>query len=218
MGGAGFAQIQLMVRRVGRIPTRSFIQRMIICLMIPFGGLAAAQFPKTDSVFAQLLERRLEASKTALLLVADGPKGQWKAKVDALSSDPAWMDLDLEISYFGKKAAELDGLLREKYRTGPRPCWVLLGSGGRVISSGTNPPEPTAIGKAAAEGRLVTTAQLLRDFIRVNPDHVEAQKALFNILERKAIDKTKVKLGGKLNAFWPADEPRDAGRTLDLRP
>ncbi len=185
------------------------IQRTILGLMILLGCLVAAQVPKTDSAMAQLLERRLEASKTGLLLVADGPKGEWKSKMNALSSDPAWMDMDLDISYYGKKAAELDGLLREKYRTGPRPCWVLLSAGGRVISSGTTPPEPAAIGKAATEGKLKTTTQLLREFLRANPDHVEAQRALLRILESKAVNKTKVKLGEKLDAFWPSDERRD---------
>lgn len=189
--------------------TMSVIQRTIFGLMIPVGGLVAAQAPRADSAMVQLLERRLEASKTGLLLVADGPKGQWKSKMNALSSDPLWMDLDLDISYYGNKAADLDGLLREKYHAGPRPCWVLLGEGGRVISSGTTPPEPASIEKAATEGRLKTTPQLLREFLRANPDHLEAQRALFNVLNRKAINKTKVKLGGKLDVFWPADERRD---------
>ena len=209
MGGAGFAQAKLMGRLTAMAGTMGVIQWTIFGLMIPVAGLIADQVPRTDSAMVQLLERRLEASKTGLLLVADGPKGQWKSKINALSSDPVWMDLDLDISYYGNKAADLDGLLREKYHAGPRPCWVLLAAGGRLIASGTTLPEPAAIGKAATMGKLKTKTQMLREFLRSNPDHVEAEWGLYNLLEQKAVNKTKVKLGEELDAFWPTDERRD---------
>ena len=50
---------------------------------------------------AQLFDRSLRELKGAQLLVLDGPKGEWKAKVDALPADLDWLELDVSSRYHG---------------------------------------------------------------------------------------------------------------------
>ena len=101
--------------------------RLVLCLAL-LASLLDAQAPASAALspMAQLLERSLREGKTGRLIVLDGPKGDWKAKVDALNLDSDWLELDLGISYYGAKAGEIESLVREKYLVGPRPSWVLV--------------------------------------------------------------------------------------------
>jgi hypothetical protein len=177
--------------------------------MVAFPMLLQAQNPNLLSPTAQLLDQRLGDLKGGLLLVVDGPKGEWKTKVDALNADPDWVDLDIPVSYYGSKASEVDLLLRQKYQAGPRPQWVLFAEGGRAVANGGVPPDAKALSKAAEAGGINSQLQLLREFARRNPDHLEARGNLLGMLNRKAGKKTQVKFGGKVDPLRPSDEPFD---------
>lgn len=184
-------------------------------LMIPLilaGGCAVVQAqapPVTVSPTAQMLDRTLSEIKGGLLVVVDGPKGEWKAKVDALNLDLDWLDLDLGVSYYGSKAAEVESLLRQKYQAGPRPQWVLFGSGPRVVATGGSVPDAKAMVKAVEESGIRSVFQILRDFARRNPEHLEARAALCSGLAAKASKRTLLRTGGKVDLLRPSDEPFD---------
>lgn len=130
-----------------------------------------------------MLDRTLSDIKGGLLVVVDGPKGEWKAKIDALTSDPEWMDLEIGVSYYGSKASEVESLLRQKYQAGSRPQWVLFGAGPRVVATGGTAPDAKAMAKVVEENGIRSVIQVLRDFVRRNPDHLEARATLCSWLK-----------------------------------
>lgn len=173
------------------------------------GVWAAAQAPANLSPTVRLLEMRLQESKTGSLLILDNQKGEWKPKVEAMISDPDWIDLDLSLIYYGQKSAEVGTWMAAKYAVGPGPCWALFGEKGRLVASGSSVPSVDALVKAAGDSGIKTSVGLLREFLRANPDHLEAQAQLQFQLNWKATGKTKAKLGGKRESIRPADERRD---------
>lgn len=173
------------------------------------GAVLSAQVPSSGGPTAQVLDRRLREIKGGLLVVVDGPKGEWKAKVDALNADPDWLELDLGLAYYGSKAAEVEALLRQKYLAGPRPQWVLFGAGPRVVATGGGVPEAKALAKAVEESGIRSTIQILREFARRNPEHLEARQALCAELRSRAARRTLVRTGGKVDPLRSADEPFD---------
>ena len=178
---------------------------VVVCSLV----LAQAPAPAVLSPTAALLERNLRDTKTGFLVVVDGSKGEWKAAVNALNSDLDWIDLDLHVAYYSAKAAELESLLQQKYLTGPRPQWVLFGEGGRLVASGGAVPTGASLAKAAQDAGVQSTVQLLRDFARRNPDHLQARTNLCGELKQKAARKTTLRLGGKTDPLRPADERFD---------
>lgn len=184
--------------------------RWLISLILAVGWMVAqAQTPSPLGPRAQMLDRTLSEIKGGLLVVVDGPKGEWKTKAEALTSDPEWVDLEIGVSYYGSKAAEVEGLLRQKYQAGPRPQWVLFGTGPRVVATGGNTPDAKTLAKVAEENGIRSAIQILRDFVRRNPDHLEARATLCSWLRSKASKKTLLRTGGKVEPLRPADEPYD---------
>lgn len=189
--------------------------RLLVCLLISVScvSLGAQDAGRALGPAAQLLDTRLRQLKGGLLVVADDAKGSWKSAADALATDPAWLDLELQVSYYGAKAAEVEALLQQKYQVGPRPHWVLLGEGGRVAATGTTPPTAATLAKAAQDGGIRSATQLLRDFVRRNPDHLEARMALCSALNAKAAARTSARLGKKTDPLRAADEKWDFARS-----
>ncbi len=172
-------------------------------------ALLQAQAPQAMGPAAQMLDLNLRQIKGGLLVVVDGPKGEWKSKVDALTSDPDWLDSELGVSYYGSKAAEVETLLRQKYQAGPRPQWVLFGAGPRVVATGGSVPDAKAMAKIIEENGVRSALQILRDFVRRNPDHLEARGTLCAYIRPKASKRTLLRTGGKVEPMRPADEPYD---------
>lgn len=168
-----------------------------------------AQAPPISSPTARMLEVGLQESKTGILLILDNPKVEWKPKLDAMVSDPAWIDLDLSLSYYGQKSSEIGAWLVVKHGIGPEPCWALFAEKGRLVASGKSAPDVKILAKAAADADIKTSIGLVRAFLRANPDHLEAQAQLLSQLNWKAIRKTKLKLGEKRDPIRPSDEKRD---------
>ncbi|HEX9011214.1 MAG TPA: hypothetical protein VF804_12680, partial [Holophagaceae bacterium] len=120
--------------------------RLVVSSILVSGCVGAlAQPAATIGPTAQLLERRLGQLTSGLLVVVDGPKGEWKGKVDALAAAPDWVDLEIPVAYYGAKAGEVSALLQQRHQTGPRPQWALFGEGGRLVASGGTPPEAGAL-------------------------------------------------------------------------
>jgi len=180
-------------------------------------ALLQAQASQALGPTAQMLDLALREIKGGLLVVVDGPKGEWKSKVDALTSDPEWLDTELGVSYYGSKAAEVETLLRQKYQAGPRPQWVLFGAGSRVVATGGSVPDAKAMAKVVEESGLRSTLQILRDFVRRNPEHLEARGTLCAWIRPKASKKTLLRTGGKVEPMRPADESYDYAKVQKER-
>ncbi len=161
---------------------------------------------------AQLLERRIGQLTSGLLVVVDGPKGEWKPKVDALLAAPEWIDLEVPVAYYGGRAAEVSAFLQQRHQTGPGPQWVIFGERGRLVASGGTPPEAAALVQAAQAGGLRSRPQLLRDFLRAHPDHLGALEDLLFLLRDRATRRTELRFGAKPGPLHPVDERFDVGR------
>lgn len=185
------------------------MRTMIGLILAAFCALLSAQVPQAVGPTAQMLDLHLRQMKGGLLVVVDGPKGEWKTNIDALTTDPAWLDLELGVSYYRSKAAEVETLLRQKYQAGPRPHWVLMAEGPRVVATGGSAPDAKTVVKAVEENGIRSTVQILRDFVRRNPDHLEARNALCVNLRVKAAKLTLLRIGGKVEPLRPVDEPYD---------
>ena len=184
--------------------------RNTLCLVLMSAGVGlVAQAPATASPMIRLLEMGLQESKTGTLVILDNPKGEWKPKVDAMVSSPVWIDLELSLRYYGQKSPEVGTWLVGKYSVGPVPCWALFAEKGRLVASGSSVPNAETLAKVALDGGIRTESDILREFLRTNPDHLEAQEQLLRQLISKASDKMKVKLGEKLEPTRPADEKWD---------
>lgn len=182
----------------------------ILLILAGCWALTHAQAPATFGPTAQVLDRQLRELKIGLLVVVDGPKGEWKSKLNALGSDPEWVDLDLGIYYFGSKAAEVEALLRQAYLAGPRPQWVLFGERGRVVASGGTVPEAKTMRKLLEENQVPSMIRIMRDFCRRHPEHLEARHTLCILLQDRASNQTLLRMGGKAETnFYAADEPYD---------
>ena len=73
--------------------------RLMLCAVAVCAQvLAQAPAPAALSPAAALLERNLRDTKTGFLVVVEGPKEEWKAGIDALNTDPGWIDLDLNVA------------------------------------------------------------------------------------------------------------------------
>ena len=184
----------------------------LFCLT--FTTLMMAQVATSLSPAAQLLDRSLQELKGGLLLVIDGPKGEWKAKVDALNTDSDWIDLEVSVSYYGAKATEVQALMQQRYQLGPAPQWVLVGPASRLMASGTTAPEAKALATVVEQSGLRSELQILRDFTRRYPDHLGARAALCFRLKAKAVKKTMVRFNDKVEPVRPADERFDYAKYL----
>ncbi len=179
-----------------------------ICLM-NVGVALMSQAPPAASPMARLLEMRLQDSKTGTIVILDSQKNEWKSKVDAMVLDPAWIDLELSLRYYGQKSSEVGPWLMGKYAVGPGPCWALFAEKGKLAAFGSSVPTVEVLAKAAQEAGIKTESGILREFLRANPDHLEAQEQLLNKLVTKALAKMKLKTGERQDPVRPADEKWD---------
>ena len=184
--------------------------RKTLCLILMCASVAlVAQSPPIASPTARLLEIGLQESKTGTLVILDNAKSEWKPKVDAMVADSKWIDLELSLRYYGQKSAEVGTWLVAKHAAGPAPCWALFAEKGRLVASGTSVPDAESLAKAAQDAGIKTESGMLREFLRMNPDHLEAQQQLLRQLISKASTKMKLKLGEKQDPVRPADEKWD---------
>lgn len=184
--------------------------RKTLCLTLICAGVGlVAQVPPVTSPMIRLLEMDLQDSKTGNIIILDGPKNEWKPKVDAMVSDSAWIDLELSLRYYRQKSSEVGSWLMAKHAVGPGPCWALFAEKGRLVAFGTSVPNIESLAKAALDADIKTYNGLLREFLRSNPDHLEAQQRLLRQLINNASRKMKLKLGEKRDPISPADEQED---------
>ena len=80
------------------------------------------------------------------------------------------------------------------------------------MATGGNLPEPKAMQKLIEESGVRTQIQVLREFTRQYPDHLEARVHLCDLLRTKAGKRTLLLTGGKLDPTRPSDEAYDPSK------
>jgi len=94
--------------------------------------------------------------------------------------------------------------------------WALTDATGRLVAQGTEAPEAADLRKAMDDAGMKSPIQQLREFLKANPDNLDARLDLLNILLETAKAGTKKAL--QLDGLAPAEaRPRGRVRSARLR-
>ncbi|MDR2560662.1 MAG: hypothetical protein LBC63_02680, partial [Holophagales bacterium] len=84
--------------------------------------------------------------------------------------------------------------------------WALTDATGRLVAQGTEAPKAADLRKAMDDAGMKSPIQRLREFLKANPDNLDARLDLLNILLETAEADTKKAL--QLNVLTPAESRR----------
>ncbi len=154
-------------------------------------------------------ERELRNQKGAMLVIVDGVKAEWAKDIEALRKDADFIDLDLDLSIRGK--ADLITYFQERHGLGPRPFWAVFANG-KLAGSGKEKPMMPVLKDLKQKAVWRSREDILRDFLRPNPDHREAHLALLGVLFRKAMWRTQLALDLRMDPLTASDTGWDAAK------
>ncbi len=145
----------------------------------------------------EAFNRDLKQNRLGTWMVLEDEGAAWGALLRAaLDEDPlVLLNLPLKVVGGGKKAEALAPHLRERFSWSKGAHWALVDAAGRILAEGAGAPTATALAAAAQQAGVRSRAQELEDFLRLNPDHLEAQVALLGERVRVANRRTLKLLG-----------------------
>ena len=146
---------------------------------------------------AESLDRELKKNRLGTWLVLEDEGAAWGAPARAALDEDALVSLNLPLKVVsgGKKPDALAATLRERFSWAKGAHWALVDVKGRVLVEGTSQPTAAGLATAAEQAGVKSRAQELEDFLRRNPDHLEAQGALLKELVVIANRRTQKALG-----------------------
>jgi hypothetical protein len=152
-------------------------------LLLPFLLAAAAALPAQTYVttgdanltLAQVLRPHPEGLIISLPSAAGASLSA--ALGEALGQEPATA-LGLSVQDLDPGSAVAREIARLRGWSGDRPRWALVGPDRRVHAEGTEAPSSTALLEAYRQSGLRTRAEALREFLKEQPGHREAQARL----------------------------------------
>lgn len=158
-------------------------------------ALLLAQRPPTAP--ADAFDRELKRNRFGTWLVLEDEGAAWGAMVRAALDEDALVALNLPLRVVsgGKKPDALAAVLRERYGWAKGAHWALVDAQGRVLGEGVAAPTVQALATATERAGIRTRAQELEEFLRQNPDHLEAQVALLRAQVTVANRRTRKVLG-----------------------
>jgi hypothetical protein len=172
---------------------------------------------------AEAFDRELKRNRLGTWLVLEDEGAAWGAAVGAgLADDPLMgLNLPLRVVSSGKKGDALAGLLRERYGWPKGAHWALVDAKGRILVEGASAPTATSLATAVEQAGIRSRTQELEQFLKLNPDHLEAQTALLmeqvmlaNRRTRKVLGKTPKPASGQGDGQEP---PRQLDAENDLK-
>ena len=129
---------------------------------------------------AESFDRELKRNRLGTWLVLEDEGAAWGAEARAALDEEALVTLNLPLRVVsgGKKPDALAAVLRERFSWAKGAHWALVDMKGRVLVEGSSQPTVAGLTAAADQAGVKSRAQELEDFLRRNPDHLEAQVAL----------------------------------------
>lgn len=161
----------------------------------------------------EAFDRDLKRSRLGTWLVLEDEGAAWGTTVRAAVDDDALVELNLPVRVIsgGKKPETLAPILRERYGWSKGAHWALVDAAGRVLAEGAGQPTVPGLVNAAAQAGVKSRTQELMDFLRQNPDHLEARGALLRERMLVANRRTRKALGpaepAKKDAAGKAEDP-----------
>jgi hypothetical protein len=144
-----------------------------------------------------------------MLLVVDDGKGGWTKSLEQLRKEDGFTDLDLSLSLRSK--ADLIAHLQERHGLGPRPYWAVFARG-RLVASGRQVPTLPGLKDLKDQAAWRGAEDILREFLRANPDHREAHLRLLSVLYQRAVFRTQVALTLRIRPLEASDQGWDPTR------
>jgi len=200
-------------------------------LLLPAVLLSSAALAQRSALPpGEAFDRDLKRSRLGTWLVLEDEGAAWGATLRAALDDDALVELNLPVRAIsgGKKPETLAPILRERYGWSRGAHWALVDAAGRILTEGAGQPTVPGLVNAAAQAGVKSRSQELMDFLRQNPDHLEARGALLrermlvaNRRTRKALgpaDPFKKDAGGKVEDPSAAPPPpRELDAESDLK-
>ena len=128
----------------------------------------------------EAFDRELKKNRLGTWLVLEDDGAAWGSLVRAALDDDLLVSLNLPLRVVagGKKPDALAATLRERYGWAKGAHWALVDAKGRVLVEGASQPTLSGLVSAVEGSGVRSRAQELEDFLRQNPDHLEAKMAL----------------------------------------
>ncbi len=157
----------------------------------------------------EAFERDMKKNRLGTWLVLEDEGAAWGALARAaLDEDPLVMlNLPLRVIGGGKKPDGLAPILRDRFSWAKGAHWALVDAKGLLLVEGSSQPTATDLVSAAERAGVKSRAQELEDFLKQNPDHLEAQGALLRERVLIANRRTRKVLGNSPEK--PAGGPKD---------
>jgi hypothetical protein len=172
----------------------------------------------------EAFDRELKKNRLGTWLVLEDEGAAWGAMVRAALDDDALVSLNLPLKVVsgGKKPDAQAAILRERYGWAKGAHWALVDAKGFVLIERSSQPTVSGLVSAAEQASVKSRTQELEDFLKLNPDHLEAQCALLRELVSVANRRTLKALGPdpeKPASASPevAEPPRRLEAEADLR-
>lgn len=146
---------------------------------------------------AEAFDRELKRNRLGTWLVLEDEGAAWGAAVRTALDEEALVALNLPLRVVsgGGKPDALAATLRDRFSWAKGAHWALVDMKGRVLVEGSSQPTVSGLATAAEQVGVKSRAQELEDFLRRNPDHLEAQGALLKELVVVANRRTQKALG-----------------------
>lgn len=166
----------------------------------------------------QAFDRELKKNRLGTWLVLEDEGAAWGTVARAALDEDALIVLNLPLRAVsgGKKPDAMAAVLRERYGWAKGAHWALVDQKGRILVEGDSQPTGPSLVAAAEQAGVKSRSQELEDFLKQNPDHLEAQGALLKELVVIANRRTRKVLGDPPEK--PASgqpEPPEPPRLLD---
>lgn len=146
---------------------------------------------------AEAFDRELKKNRLGTWLVLEDEGAAWGATARAAldEDDLVSLNLPMRVVDGGRKPDAVAATLRERYGWPKGAHWALVDASGRALVEGAASPTASALASAVERAGIRSRTQELEDFLRRNPDHLEAQGALLKELVIVANRRTQKTLG-----------------------
>jgi len=145
----------------------------------------------------EAFDRELKKNRLGTWLVLEDDGAAWGAMARTALDDDMLVALNLPLKVMsgGKKPDALAAILRERYSWAKGAHWALVDAKGLILVERSSQPTVPGLVAAAEQAGVKSRTQELEDFLKQNPDHLEAQCALLRELIIVANRRTLKTLG-----------------------
>jgi len=159
------------------------------------------------------MPRRIERMASAYILHVGERSEPLRASLQALLVSQELAEMNIKFESVAENAPLYSQLAKEiGLKLGSK--WALTDADGRLVAQGTEAPKAAELRKAMDAAGVKSPVQRLREFLKANPDNLDARLDLLDILKETAEAGTKKAL--RLNILTPAEAKQRARDASDF--